>query len=141
MAYYNFIRCGIYALKYKDIDYGPYRYETLELLNFYLLEVPDCYGIKLNRYVHLLKDRLQISKGYAWDGATTLPAIRQLIVPSLVHDALCQIVESNLTTLTYSDADREFYLFMRMQGIGFFIAKTLYYGVHLLGPVYRSFLK
>lgn len=53
-----------------------------------------------NDYVFLTIDgRLMISKGYAWDGASG-PAIntRSFVRPSLVHDALYQLIRLGIVT-------------------------------------------
>ena len=39
---------------------------------------------------------LRIKRQYAWDGATMFPDLRPIIRPSLLHDALCQLIRSGL---------------------------------------------
>lgn len=40
--------------------------------------------------------KLLIATNYAWDGATMFPDLKPLLRPSLIHDALCQLIRSGL---------------------------------------------
>lgn len=74
-------------MKYKQ----GYKYQLQE---YYIIDV----GIKLkyhigNSYTELTrKGNLIIFKGYAWNGASGVPDFKFFLLPSLVHDALYQLM-------------------------------------------------
>ena len=47
-------------------------------------------------WITLQGDKLLIMKGYCYDGATFFPDFGWIKVPSLIHDALCQLVRIGL---------------------------------------------
>ena len=54
------------------------------------------------RFIELQTDgRLNISKGYAWDGATWVPDFSFLLSASLVHDAFYQLLRDRKLSLSY----------------------------------------
>jgi len=62
-----------------------------------------------------------VKKNYAWDGATYAFNTKNLIVPSLVHDVLCQAISLGLLSRKFrADADKEYFL----QSLGHGVAKT-----------------
>ncbi|WP_428242978.1 hypothetical protein [Gynuella sp.] len=42
---------------------------------------------------------LQIDAGYAWDGATLCPDVQSIIFPSLVHDAMYQLIREGVLNI------------------------------------------
>ena len=50
---------------------------------------------------------LQIFKGYAWDGVTMWPDTHRTMFPSLVHDALYQLMRENSISKNNDDDDKE----------------------------------
>ena len=45
--------------------------------------------------------RLTVSKWYAWDGATFCPDVKSIMQPSLIHDALYQLIEEGFLSHIY----------------------------------------
>jgi len=81
--------------------------------------------------------RLTIRHGYAWDGASG-PTIdwpaSQIIVPSLIHDVLCQAGRSgHLYSIANAreHTDRLFYELLRERGMNFIRAYIWYRGVRI----------
>jgi len=78
-----------------------------------------------------------IQNGYAWDGAS-FPAIDvpagQILVPSLVHDMLCQLNRIGLmegVPDARKHADQLLYTMLRQRGMNYLRAKLWYWGVRL----------
>lgn len=87
-------------------------------------------------YVRLDRDgTLTCARGYAWDGASG-PTFdtENTITPSLVHDALYQLIREGLLPDTYRDiADQLFYDNLRARGMAWLRAKAYYVGVRFGG--------
>ena len=50
--------------------------------------------------------KLTLGKWYAWDGATFCPDWDSIMQPSLIHDALCQLISEGFLPSSYQkDAD------------------------------------
>jgi hypothetical protein len=76
-----------------------------------------------------------IAKGYAWDGASGPTADiprQQIMVPSLVHDMLCQLDRAgHLTSVpdARKHADELLYTMLRERGMNPIRARLWYWGV------------
>lgn len=81
--------------------------------------------------------RMTVKIGYAWDGASgptwDYPA-KHIVVPSLVHDVLCQAIRAGhmrSVTNARKHADKLFYFLLRERGMNVIRAKIWYRGVRL----------
>ena len=80
---------------------------------------------------------LVISKGYAWDGASGPTAdwpAKQIVVPSLIHDALCQLGRAGKMRSVADHrkhTDRLFYDLLRERGMNIIRAAIWYRGVRI----------
>lgn len=86
--------------------------------------------------VSLAADSLSIAAGYPWDGASTgLPWTPiKWIRPSLVHDALYQLIRESQLPMTFRrDADEVFYRLLRENRVNVVVATVVYWAVRLLG--------
>ena len=117
-------------------DTRGYKYTTAESFTVFLpLFLIDRFRTD---FAHLSCGKLNISAGYAWDGASgptwDTPAT---MVPSLVHDVLYQgIREGLLPASRRFDADLTFYRLMRERTSGFWGHLRAFYffaGVRLGG--------
>jgi hypothetical protein len=76
-----------------------------------------------------------IRKGYAWDGASGPTADiprKQIAVPALVHDMLCQLGRAGLmegVPDARKHADELLYSMLRQRGMNYLRAKIWYFGV------------
>lgn len=77
------------------------------------------------------KLRLVIVPNYAWDGATMAPDYPEVILPSLLHDALCQFRKTPGFPFTKKQVDGLFLESMRKQG--FCLAEVYYAAVRAFG--------
>lgn len=96
----------------------------------------------INRYVELTKDGvLRIKKGYKWDfgtGAIDTPAV---ILASLIHDGLCDLIADTRLPKSYRrKVDKEYKRFLKIGGMGFLRRQWQYYlirfYVRLLKPIF-----
>jgi len=113
------------VLKYKE----GYKYQTCEKYSLKLpFKPPE--GITAD-YISLTEDGvLRIAKGYAWDGASCFPDLETILRPSLVHDALYQLMREKLLPQQYRDkADRLLQSMCIQCGMSHFLAWSVYQGV------------
>lgn len=76
---------------------------------------------------------LEISAGYAWDGATGMADSPDLIRGSLVHDALYQLMRlGHLSPIYRESADRLLQKICREDGMKAPLAQLVYFSVTLL---------
>lgn len=118
-------------MKYKS----GYRYK---LDDVYAHELPfHAFDAKqVGTWVSLVDNRLVISNGYAWDGASTgLPwTPKKWLRPSLVHDALYQLIrEGQLAMAFRKDADTVFYQLLRENRVNLVLATVAYWAVRICG--------
>lgn len=77
-----------------------------------------------------------INKGYAWDGATCCPDLKSIIRASLIHDALCQLIELGLLPESYrSGVDSTLHRLCIEDGMNPIIAKIIIFAVRLYSIV------
>lgn len=77
---------------------------------------------------------LVILKGYAWDGPTGIPDVKELMEPSLIHDALYQLIRMNLLPENMKKkADKEFIKAAEQKGVSEDFQDILGKGVEVLG--------
>jgi len=61
---------------------------------------------------------LTIHKGYSWDGATGAIDTRDFVVPSLIHDALCELINLELLPVyEQARADEQMRITQESQGM------------------------
>lgn len=87
-------------------------------------------------FLQINNGRLEIAAGYAWDGASGPTFDTQNTMrPSLVHDALYQLMREEILPRTYKDdADRIFYELLRDNGMWLPRARVWYRAVVVGGP-------
>lgn len=100
--------------------------------------IPD--KVVETRYITLNTDgRLFIMQGYAWDGPTGVPDIwgtRWLIRPSLIHDALYQLLREGMLPADWRRrADIEFKLACHADARWKWLGNTAYWFVRKFGKV------
>jgi len=91
--------------------------------------------------VHLMKSgMLLFSKGYKWDfgtGAVDTPAV---ILASLVHDGLCDLIEDTKLPSSYRrKADKEYKRFLKIGGMGFLRRQWQYYFIRFYVLLLKPF--
>lgn len=90
-------------------------------------------------YILLLSRELRISKSYAWNGASFVlfkwfGTPESWMVPSLIHDALYQLMRESKLTPTYRrTVDGIFYRLLRERGVSWVVAIVAYWAVRLGG--------
>lgn len=85
-------------IKYK----GGYKYQTTELVTYQTNFRPS--EIKSNRFVTLhTSGLLSIEAGYAFDGSSGGWDSKNVMRASLIHDALCQMVNEKLIPKDYQE--------------------------------------
>ena len=77
---------------------------------------------------------LNIMAGYCWDGAsgpTIDKPVNQILVPSLIHDAFCQLIRTGELTIPDArlQADKYFHTLLRERGMNPVRAWVWYRGV------------
>lgn len=88
------------------------------------------------KFIEIENGRLYIAEQYAWDGASG-PTIdtKNTMTPSLVHDALYQLMREGLLSDDFkADADRIFYEMLKERGMWFIRARLWYRAVVIGGP-------
>lgn len=104
----------IVKLKYKDIHSYRYRVSDdvfIPFLNDDLRHSMSFLDIVIHPYFVINKDGVYARRNYTWDGATYAINTKNLIVPSLVHDILCQAISLGMLDRKYrAQADKEYYL-------------------------------
>lgn len=77
---------------------------------------------------------LTIFAGYAWDGATNAYNSQNVILPSLVHDALCQLMRKGALDISYlPQVHKVFYTLLLEKGTNPIRAWYMYQAVKLFG--------
>ena len=62
------------------------------------------------KFITLFPDgQIVIKKGYAWDGSTVVMDTKACMRPSLVHDALCQLIDEGLLNIKHREAVDKLY--------------------------------
>jgi hypothetical protein len=79
--------------------------------------------------------RLLLNKGYAWDGASgPCPDTKNIMVASLTHDALSQLMRLGLLPPRYGKfVDLELKRFCLKAGMHPFWARLIYWGIRVFG--------
>jgi hypothetical protein len=112
-------------MKYKD----GYVYQVAEDYQQILPFAPKR-AIKTDFIKFFPDGRLIIKKGYAWDGASCFPDLNSIIKPSLVHDALYQLLRHRHLSPDYKDkADRLLQDMCKKSGMSTWMAWCVYQGV------------
>lgn len=89
-------------MKYRKLS--KYKYQLMETfkvkLPFTVSSFKETFWIRLNI------DELTITKGYCWDGASCAIDTHTFMIPSLVHDALYQLIRVKKIDIKHrKDAD------------------------------------
>jgi len=94
------------SIDYEKIPHYKYRL----LSDKYIAISKSLREIQVKRpFIYLDIGMLHLIKGYAWDGCTYFPDFKKLMRASLVHDALCQLVNTLwLPKRMQRDIDLEF---------------------------------
>jgi len=81
-------------------------------------------------YISLHGSKLSIKKGYAWDGATCFPDTKSIIIGSLIHDALYQLIRNSLLEIdSRLYADKELLYSCKRHGMWSFMASLVFNSV------------
>lgn len=88
-------------LKYKD----GYKYQLVEEFNLNLQGFfdDDFFSLVLGDYIRIYNSILFVAKGYAWDGGTGAVDTKLLMIPTLVHDVLYQLMRNDKLPQTYRE--------------------------------------
>ena len=124
-----------------------YRYQLVEPVTVQLPQQLWPSELVEMDFIHLdAAGRLRIDEKYAWDGASgptlDIPA-RQIVVPSLIHDVLCQLHrEGKMESVKDAryHADELFYSMLRERGMNVIRSKLWYRGVRM-GSMMRGYNK
>lgn len=84
------------------------------------------------------KCTLTIYPGYSWDGASCCPDFTNIMLPSLVHDALYQSKKCGVDTYTWSQVDGLFLLLMKTEGMNWLLRNICWSAVRTFGGLIRS---
>jgi len=109
-----------------------YKYKTTEEFRRPVLDAPNT---SVEPWVRIYDGTLTIAAGYAWDGASG-PAIdtKNIMTPSLVHDALYQLMREGRLPLSYrKQADGILYDMCRNRGMSWLRANWIYLAVRVFG--------
>lgn len=118
---------------YEETGHPKWKYKlnTLQIINT---------GIKPAREYHnefLSIDRigvLTIKGGYHWNGANCFPDIEEILYPSLVHDALYQLLDEGAIDMEdRKKADKFFYHLCLKHGMNKNLAYVVYRAVRIGG--------
>ena len=85
--------------------------------------------------------RLVVKEGYSWDGATLTLNTHDLIVPSLVHDALYQCLREGLDQSYKAVADKIFYQLLLENKVNKILSWIMYKAVVHFAPKSSYFPK
>lgn len=88
-----------------------------------------------HQYFDITVSSITVNKDYAWDGLTGWIDSEVTMRASLIHDALYQAIREGLLDRKRDRklADLIFWDILRADGVNWFWACVLYYGVRLLG--------
>ncbi|MEC7119314.1 MAG: hypothetical protein VXW65_05350 [Pseudomonadota bacterium] len=107
----------------------------------YHLPTPICPPQRIELVPVLILDttgELTIKAGYAWDGITGVPDLNSMLLPSLVHDALYQLMrEGHLPQSARTYADELFRDLCRERTYPW-LAQLAYHVVNLFGARYAT---
>lgn len=134
-------------LHYQDIKAYKYRVKDITqeiyFLNKDLIKALEPYNVIVHKYFQIQHDRVLVYNNYTWDGASkVLFNTKNLIIPSLVHDILCQAI-----ALGYIDrdirkeADKEYYLQSRKSGVNVIRVALHYIGIRTWANLVKTKLK
>ena len=114
-----------------------YRYISQE--SFVVNVGSDLHAPTTAKFASIVAESLCIMPGYAWDGAsfilfTWFGTPTRWLVPSLVHDALYQMIREGLLDRQYREAvDRLFRAMLIERGVWRLVAWAAYYAVRVFG--------
>lgn len=117
---------------YKLTNDSKYPYEV-RIPQFFYTHIFD-QNIQ-QRYLQLTPDGiLKVSIGYRWNGASGFPDLKTIMLGSLVHDALWQLIELKLLDTDHrGESNRILYKTCRKQGMNFILAEAVYVAVTTAG--------
>ncbi len=114
-----------------------YRYVSQEAV---LVDIGSDLHAPLNApFASIAAERLCVMSRYAWDGASFTPfkwfgTAKPLLTPSLVHDALYQLIREGLLDRQYrAAADRLFREMLLARGVWRVVAWAAYWSVRVFG--------
>jgi hypothetical protein len=112
----------LHGMEYKS----GYRYQLQEAYSVQTCVYQHC-DITIE-YVQLTATGLlTIKEGYAWDGATWCPDFNTVLRGSLVHDALCQLIDLHLLDEKHQQrANEELYKICLQDGMYPWLARLIY---------------
>ena len=129
----------IVKLKYKDVHSYRYRVNDdvfIPFLNDDMKHAMSFLDIVNHPYFVINKDGVFANKNYAWDGATYAINTKNLIIPSLVHDILCQAISLGLLDRKYRPlADKEYHLRCLESGVSKTRAAIQYIAIRIYATV------
>ena len=104
------------------------------------VELNDSINIYHTDYLKLEGNTLTIFSGYAWDGASkVLFQTNNLACPSLIHDALYQLLREKVIEQKYrKKIDKTFYKHCRGEGVNIFRARIMYRLVRIFGGFFSK---
>jgi hypothetical protein len=110
---------------------GNYKYQLKQSYSVQTCIFNQCYIS--TEYIKLeATGLLTIKEGYAWDGATWCPDFDTIMRASLIHDALCQLIDLKLLDVCYQTAaNRELWKACIEDGMNRILAEVIYRAVHL----------
>lgn len=91
------------------------------------------YNIDIGFILLLPKGKLIIKKEYAWDGATCFPDYDWIMTPSLVHDALYQLISMDLLGMKHRKYIDKLLMGLSKERDGNFLPNVVYRGVRIGG--------
>lgn len=133
------------SFEYKVGGNKKYPYQLVEAYSY---ELPDSWPRRLDTiitpYLALTTSHVIImDKSYAWNGADMTWDTARNIRASLVHDALCQLIErGRLPFEPYRKlADQAFYQICREDGVWWITAQMYYRSIRFYVTVIKPFLQ
>lgn len=113
----------------------PYKYQLTQTLRFD--EVFKIDKSVRTDYVYIKENgTVFVTRGYAWDGATGFPDIESIMMPSLVHDALTQLMNEGIIPMRLRpQADKLLYKMCLKEGMNPLLARCVYGAVRLWSKI------
>lgn len=98
-------------------------------------------AIGIDRFIILRTDGVLIlGKGYAWNGANCVPDTKENMEASLVHDALYQLMQEGVLSLSWKEkCDEELRDIMIEKGSNKIIASIFFWGVTTFGSYFIKY--
>lgn len=91
-------------------------------------------GLAVTEYIVLENNILTLKNGYAWNGVSYMPDTKPLIIASLIHDAIYQLIRLKMVSYDYRKvADKHFRETAIASGMNKGLANTLYRGLRMFG--------